>query len=425
MRHVDALSRVHNVLVIEENSFERNLSIIQDKDETISSIRTELEKNDSKWFEMRDGLVYRKDKRGLLFYVPRSMEQSVIRTCHDELGHVGIDKTISALAKTYWFPEMRLKVKTYIDNCMKCIVYSPVSGKAEGFLHNIPKKNEPFYTIHIDHCTLEKTRLKNKYLLVIIDGFSKFIKLNACKTTNSKEVIKHLVKYFQTYSRPKRIIADRGTAFTSNMFKEFVDTNDIELSLIASGAPRANGQVERANRTIIPILAKLSPSPDRWDQILETAEFAVNNSVCRSTGRTPSELLFGIRQKGIVNDLVKEYLDIGEVGCRNLEEIRDNAAEKIEKCQESNKKYYDKKHKAARLYKKGDYVMLENNDVTPGVNKKLIPNYRGPYVVNKILGNDRYVISDIEGFQMTQRPFKGIYDASRIRPWFYCQEVEA
>jgi len=48
MRHVDALSRVHNVLVIEENSFERNLSIVQDRDEAISKIRIELEKNDSK-----------------------------------------------------------------------------------------------------------------------------------------------------------------------------------------------------------------------------------------------------------------------------------------------------------------------------------------------------------------------------------------
>ncbi|XP_016657331.1 uncharacterized protein LOC107882846 [Acyrthosiphon pisum] len=135
------------------------------------------------------------------------------------------------------------------------------------------------------------------------------------------------------------------------MFKEFVETNDIELSLIASGVPRANGQEERANRTIIPILAKLSPSPDRWDQVL-AAEFAVNNSVCRSTGKTPSELLFGIRQKGIINDLVKEYLDIGDDGCRNMEEMRNSAAEQIEKYQENNKKYYDKKHKAAKLYKK-------------------------------------------------------------------------
>lgn len=68
--------------------------------------------------------------------------------------------------------------------------------------------------------------------------------------------------------------------------------------------------------------------------------------------------------------------------------------------------------------------MLKNNDVTAGVNKKLIPNYKGPYIVNKPLGNDRYVISDIEGFQITQRPFNGIFDASRMKPWFYCQEIE-
>lgn len=61
--------------------------------------------------------------------------------------------------------------------------------------------------------------------------------------------------------------------------------------------------------------------------------------------------------------------------------------------------------------------MIVNTDVTPGVNKKLLPKYKGPYKVDKILGNDRYLISDIEGFQLTRIPFTGIYESSRMRRW--------
>jgi len=46
------------------------LSICQDQDEEILKIRNKLEKNDVKYYELRDGLVYRKHKnKKLLFYV--------------------------------------------------------------------------------------------------------------------------------------------------------------------------------------------------------------------------------------------------------------------------------------------------------------------------------------------------------------------
>ena len=61
MSHVDALSRCYSVLTIESNTFERTLSICQDRDEEIIKIRNELEKKEIPLYELRDGLVYRKD----------------------------------------------------------------------------------------------------------------------------------------------------------------------------------------------------------------------------------------------------------------------------------------------------------------------------------------------------------------------------
>jgi len=256
MTHVDALSRCNNILVLEGNTFEQTLSIKQDQDEKIQKIRDKLEENEDKLYALRDGLVYRKiNKRNLLFYVPEQMENNVIRICHDDLGHVGTRKVISNITKTYWFPEMQEKVKNYIKNCLKCIEYSPPSGRPEDFLHSIPKGNLPFQTCHIDHYgPLEKTSKSYKYILLVVDAFTKFLRLYPCKSTTSSETIRHLKEYFRSYSKPRRLISDRGSAFTSNKFKDFVKEESIEHVLIATGTPRANGQVERVNRVITPML---------------------------------------------------------------------------------------------------------------------------------------------------------------------------
>lgn len=61
--------------------------------------------------------------------------------------------------------------------------------------------------------------------------------------------------------------------------------------------------------------------------------------------------------------------------------------------------------------------MITNVDVTIGRNKKLIPKFRGPYVVKKVLSHDRYVVGDIEGFQISQRPYEGIVSLDRMKMW--------
>lgn len=59
-------------------------------------------------------------------------------------------------------------------------------------------------------------------------------------------------------------------------------------------------------------------------------------------------------------------------------------------------------------------------DTTP---KKFIPTFKGPYVVHKVLGNDRYVIRDIDNYQRTQLPYDGILEAGRLRKWVDADKV--
>ncbi|GJQ70927.1 hypothetical protein Trydic_g844 [Trypoxylus dichotomus] len=77
----------------------------------------------------------------------------------------------------------------------------------------------------------------------------------------------------------------------------------------------------------------------------------------------------------------------------------------------------------ALTYQIGDHVVIKNFDNTPGVNKKLIPTFKRPYVVKKVLPIDRYAIGDPPDFQNTQIPFDGVVDSNNMKAWskrIYC-----
>lgn len=82
----------------------------------------------------------------------------------------------------------------------------------------------PFETIHIDNFgPLEKTNDSYQYILLVLDVFTKFTWLFATKSTGSVEAINHLTYLFTMFDTPKRVISDRGTAFTSKQFETFLE----------------------------------------------------------------------------------------------------------------------------------------------------------------------------------------------------------
>ncbi|GBO35953.1 Retrovirus-related Pol polyprotein from transposon 297 [Araneus ventricosus] len=178
------------------------------------------------------------------------------------------------------------------------------------FCTRYKKEDTPLHTYHIDHLgPLESTNKNYKYVSAIIDAFTKFVWIYSTKSTTSAEVIAKLEIQKAVLGSPFQIISDRGTAFTSGDFADYCAKEEIKHHAITTGLPRANGQIERINQTIISVLSKLSlENPNKWYKFTNELQQTINSTYQRSIDTTPFELLFGTKMNTGSLDKLKKMV---------------------------------------------------------------------------------------------------------------------
>lgn len=438
LKHVDALSR--NPSITENATNEETVFLVNEEDWLLTGQLTDTnlkqtfdvlsrppgtpdEKKTHKNYALRNGRIYRRTAKGLLFIIPRGMRHQVLKSAHDDLGHFGTEKTFRTLSEKYWFPRMRAYVDRYISCCIRCLYNKKVSGKREGKLHPIEKVPVPFDTVHLDHLGPfpRSRRNRNTHIIVMVDAFTKFILLRAAKSTKTQFVTQFLETIIAIFGSPRRLITDQGSAFTGKQFKSFCDDKDIQHVLNAVATPRANGQVERFNRTILNSLLTSTLEEDMWDQNLNAVQFAINNVPNSSTGKTPSELLVGFKPRGTTDRLLlDELIGLPKV-VEDLVALRSEAADKITANQKRQKETYDKTRKEPIKYKVGDIVFIEKSEMPrTGVSRKLCAPYSGPMTIKTVLPNDRYIVTDVTGSNRTRRKtvYERVIAVDKIKPAF-------
>ncbi|EFA13614.2 Retrovirus-related Pol polyprotein from transposon gypsy-like Protein [Tribolium castaneum] len=229
-----------------------------------------------------------------LYVIPKSMRKSIVVKHHDQLGHFGVDRTVAKIRERYWFSKMKQYVQRHISACAECLLNKIPSGKRPGELHPPRPPRRPFEKIHLDHVgPLVKTDDENSYTLVVIDALTKFVKLYPTKSTKSNESVSALQNCIDNYGIPRLVVADQGSCFKSDEFGKFCDSLGIQVLLIPSRWPQANGQVERVMRTLIPTLMCEMDIEEQWDKKIVKVERNLNSMLNKTTGRAPFEALHG------------------------------------------------------------------------------------------------------------------------------------
>ena len=96
-------------------------------------------------------------------------------------------------------------------------------------------------------------REKKKKFYPQIQGVTKPI-----ASLTSAKAVEFIQDIIFRFGIPNNIITDLGSNFTSSEFFDFCDQKCIQIKYASVAHPRANGQVERANRMILEALRKKS-----------------------------------------------------------------------------------------------------------------------------------------------------------------------
>ncbi|CAI6344904.1 unnamed protein product [Macrosiphum euphorbiae] len=355
---------------------------------------TKQEKSEIVNFELSSGVLYRVYEGRPLLVIPKTMRKGIVIEAHDHGGHFGLERTIARVTADYWFSRLRRYVRQHINMCLDCLVHKRPSGKRPGLLHPIPPGKRPFQVIHIDHLgPFETSTSNNKYLLVIADNLTKYVQLFPCATTDATGVIRILKKFCDDRGIPDRIISDRGTCFTSRAFNRFCLDREIAHTLNSTRHPQANGQVERANRTIIPLLSISTSDQRRWDVKVKEVERQMNTAVNKTTTRTPYEALHGYLPRfrpGALPTLSRTRNESS-----SPEEVQAEVRENIVREQKKMKNRYDRKHFDGIRYEVGEVVVMLRQP-TAGQPSKLQAKYREkPLQVMKVLPSDTYRVAEL------------------------------
>ncbi|XP_043862569.1 uncharacterized protein LOC122756547 [Drosophila santomea] len=155
----------------------------------------------------------------------------------------------------------------------------------------------------------------------------------------------------------------------------------IELRLIATGASRANGQVERVMSALKSMLTAVETGQGSWQDSLCEIQLALDSTPNRVAKVSPLEMLIGreARPFGLTPIINSE-------NAVDVEKVREMAKRDMEKNAKIDKEGFDRNKATVVRHKVGDRVLLRNEERHQ---TKLDPRFGGPFLVSEVLPGDR------------------------------------
>jgi hypothetical protein len=226
----------------------------------------------------------------------------------------------------------------------------------------------PLETLQLDHCELTLTPRGNKYVLTVVDLFTRKKWFIPAKTVTAPESFQLLCEHVcSSFRFPGNIITDQGSAFNSQLAAAFNNLLKIKhVMVLANDEHEGIGAAERGNRSIEDMLRKYvnAIKQDNWDDYIYLLQYAENNSVSKSHSFTPDHLMFGTEENNVnINDkdlILPKDLE-HQAFVKNLKKNWNIANDILKNYHEKMKKQREKQlgRRKPAIFKVGDYVWLQ------------------------------------------------------------------
>ena len=232
-----------------------------------------------------------------------------LKSVHDSMCHPGITRMMH-FVRTKNLPYSLEDVKQVSATCQTCSRIKPKFYKPE---HGILiKSTQPFERLNLDFKGPLPTVSSNRYILTVVDEYSRFPFAFPCPDVSTPTVIKCLTNLFSIFGMPAYIHSDRGASFMSQDLKQFLMGVGVSSSRTTAYNPQGNGQVERYNgiiwRAVQLSLDTNNLSTTHWEEVLPNALHSVRSLLCTSTNETPHERFFVHQRRSSKGSSIPSWL---------------------------------------------------------------------------------------------------------------------
>ena len=229
--------------------------------------------------------------------VPQNLKYHFLKIYHDgDLGaHFGYEKVLKAMREKYYWDNMARDIKEYVSTCDVCQAIKSASQAIVSPLALREQAPAPFDTLVMDTVGPLTKSYGCLHLVCFTDQYSKFIIAWPTKSITAKAIaLKFHEKIICVFGAPRRLVSDRGSGFKAQLFEALCKRYKIKQSLSSAYHPQTQGQVERAQQTLITSLrGYINEKHTDWAYYLPSMVWAHNTTESQATGLSPYTLVFG------------------------------------------------------------------------------------------------------------------------------------
>ena len=150
---------------------------------------------------------------------------------------------------------MAKDIRTFVENCDGCGRNKAWRQRRQGFLKPLPIPDRIWTEISMDFITELPESEGCTNMIVITDRLSKGVIADGLENIQAETVANWFMRrYLPHHFLPAAIVSDRGTQFTSALWKRICDLLRIKRRLSTAFLPETDGSTERANEVIKTVL---------------------------------------------------------------------------------------------------------------------------------------------------------------------------
>ncbi|XP_035248185.1 protein NYNRIN-like [Anguilla anguilla] len=220
---------------------------------------------------------------------------STMVSLYHSLGHDGARRMQHRMKQTWWHPKLNTNINDYVRRCITCARCNP-GPTIKVRMRQQPRPEQPFAQLQIDFIGPLPGCRGKKYVLVLIDHFTKWVEAFPTAHNTATDVAKVLLtEIIPRWGLPCAIDSDQGTHFTGKIIKTVCRALGIKQKFHCPFHPQSSGLVERANRSLKNKLTKqlFAGTGKDWVSHLPAVLLSLRAGPTNPESLSPFEMLTG------------------------------------------------------------------------------------------------------------------------------------